>query len=183
MDIEHKKENKIKKPFRRPFTFEEDQILINNASDSRQNDWEKISSLLHDRTPRQCRERWNKFLSSNINNIKWTKDEDDLLLSLINIYGIKWAKIASTMKGKSRINVKNRYKQLISQNSKLHIQSQNELNSMHHQKNMYSSNILTNNPILTQKAMHFNTKTYDSLKDLFDSLKLETNQVKTTSKM
>ena len=49
----------------------------------------------------------------------WTDEEDQLLLSLINNFGNKWTKIASFFKGRSDINIRNRYKHLLSKDSNL----------------------------------------------------------------
>ena len=103
------------KKCKKRFSFDEDQILKNSVSEFGDNDWDKIALLLPGRSSRQCRDRWNKYLSGNTDFSKWTKEEDELLISLIHNYGNKWSKIATIIKGKNKISIKNRYKQLLSQ--------------------------------------------------------------------
>lgn len=117
MNIAHFQTDKIQKQPRKQFTFEEDKMLKKAVSDVGDNNWDKVASLLPNRTPRQCRDRWNKYLSPNIRGSMWTDEEDQLLLSLIQTYGNKWSKISTFIKGRSDISIKNRYKQLVSQNS------------------------------------------------------------------
>lgn len=142
---------KQKQP-RKQFTFEEDKMLKKAVSDIGDNDWEKVATLLPNRTPRQCRDRWNKYLSPNIRGSMWTDEEDQLLLSLIQKYGNKWSKIATFIKGRSDISIKNRYKQLVSQGSNIHHQvpliTSSNINTQNIQNNQ---NIFSNtaNPIIT----------------------------------
>lgn len=108
-----------KKQPKKQFSFEEDKMLKKAVSDIGENNWDKVSKLIPNRTPRQCRDRWNKYLSPNISGLMWTDEEDQLLLSLINNFGNKWTKIASFFKGRSDINIRNRYKHLLSKDSNL----------------------------------------------------------------
>lgn len=117
MNFQHIQSDIKQKQPRKQFTFEEDKMLKKAVSDVGDNDWEKVAMLLPNRTPRQCRDRWNKYLSPNIRGSMWTDEEDQLLLSLIQKYGNKWSKISTFIKGRSDINIKNRYKQLVSQGS------------------------------------------------------------------
>ena len=109
--------NKPPKPPRRQFTFEEDKILKEAVKEYGDSDWEKISSRLKNRTPRQCRDRWNKYLSPNVRDSMWTDEEDQILLNLIEKYGNKWSKISTFLNGRSDISIKNRYKQILAQNN------------------------------------------------------------------
>lgn len=108
-----------KKQPKKQFSFEEDKMLKKAVSDIGENNWDKVSNLIPNRTPRQCRDRWNKYLSPNISGLMWTDEEDQLLLSLINNFGNKWTKIASFFKGRNDINIRNRYKHLLSKDSNL----------------------------------------------------------------
>ncbi|OHS96275.1 hypothetical protein TRFO_37578 [Tritrichomonas foetus] len=110
-------QGKAAKPPRRQFTLEEDKILRQAIADFGENDWERISSLLPNRSARQCRDRWNKYLSPNVKDSMWTKEEDELLLSLLEKYGNKWSKIATFIEGRSDISIKNRYKQICNENT------------------------------------------------------------------
>lgn len=97
---------------RRQFTYDEDKTLKEGVSKYGENDWESIAALLPNRTARQCRDRWNKYLSPNIRDTIWTDEEDRLLLRMIDTIGTKWSKISACLPGRSDISIKNRFKQL-----------------------------------------------------------------------
>lgn len=190
---------KQKQP-RKQFTFEEDKMLKKAVSDIGENAWEKVASLLPNRTPRQCRDRWNKYLSPNIRGSMWTDEEDQLLLSMIQKYGNKWSKIATFIKGRSDISIKNRYKQLVSQGSHvlknstpIHSSNDESHNIQITQNLMQSSSntdtrtitekqnisteqpkqflkTITLDPIIAENASIYNTKAIEQLRELFDSL-------------
>lgn len=100
------------KPPRRQFTYEEDKALREAVAKYGEN-WEQIAADMKGRTVRQCRDRWNKYLSPEIKDTIWMDEEDDRLLALIEQHGTKWARLSQFFPGRSDINIKNRYKQLM----------------------------------------------------------------------
>lgn len=94
---------------RNKFSLEEDHNLVKLVQHFGPNNWKRISSLMKDRTPRQCRERYKKYLSGSFSNEPWTPEEDELLLQKYNELGPKWTVIANFFKSRSNINVRNRY--------------------------------------------------------------------------
>ena len=108
---------------RRRFKPEEDErlrlIITQMLMRNRNISWNVVSILMGEEfSPRQCKERWIKYLSPDVSVTEWTKDEDDLLLSLFDKYGTKWTKIAPFFKGRTDINVKNRWVTLTRRNEK-----------------------------------------------------------------
>jgi len=81
-------------------------------------DWYIVSSMLEGRTPRQCRERYTKYLSPNINTKPWSQEEDDQLLYQYSILGSKWRKISKVFNNRTDINIKNRCIKLLKQKEK-----------------------------------------------------------------
>lgn len=77
------------------------------------NSWTLIANYMENRTPRQCRERYNGYLQPRITNPPWTKEEDELLIKKYKEYGRKWMKISKHFEGRSNSNVKNRWKSLL----------------------------------------------------------------------
>ena len=71
--------------------------------------WTVISKILGNRTGKQIRDRYNNYLRANINNSKFTSQEDACLLELLAELGPKWAKIADRIPGRKENQVKNRY--------------------------------------------------------------------------
>lgn len=62
--------------------------------------WCQVSSLVPNRTPIQCRERWANVLNPNLNKGKWTSGEDTKLIEVCKQYEgnvIPWAKVAALL--------------------------------------------------------------------------------------
>ena len=98
---------------KRQFTHDEDKVLREAVAKHGQASWDKVAAELSGRTPRQCRDRWNKYLSPDLRNSMWTDEEDARLLDLIEKVGPKWSRLKSYFMGRSDINIKNRYKYLM----------------------------------------------------------------------
>lgn len=81
-------------------------------------DWNLISSLMKDRNPRQCRERWLKYLAPNVRFEPWSPEEDHQLERLVHDFGQKWVKISRFFRNRTDINVKNRWLVLQRQKAK-----------------------------------------------------------------
>lgn len=106
-ELPAKKEKKI--PQRKLFSPEEDAFLKFLVMQYGTKDFKKIASFIPGRTPRQVRERYKNYLSPEINNGPWSRDEDALLKAKYEELGPKWSKIAEFFPHRSDINVKNRW--------------------------------------------------------------------------
>lgn len=106
-------ENKTKNRTRRPFSKKEDETLLELVGvygTFDHNCWYAISYHMKDRSPRQCRERYQLFLSNGMKKkIKWTKDEDRLLLSKYETLGPRWKMMESFFDGRNSYSIKNRF--------------------------------------------------------------------------
>lgn len=91
------------------FSHADDEHLKMIISEIGTSDWNKIASLMKNRNARQCKDRWTYYLSPALNNRKFTKEEDNLILELIKKYGKKWAQITSFFEGRTEISIKNRW--------------------------------------------------------------------------
>lgn len=100
--FEHKSNKK------RLFTKEEDNIILDYVNTKGQN-WKVISSLLNNRSEKQCRERYRTYLNPSLRNDPWTTEEDQKLISLYKQYGPKWVVIAKHFHGRSDNMIKNRF--------------------------------------------------------------------------
>jgi hypothetical protein len=69
-------------------------------------DWEAIARNFTGRNPRQCRERWKHYLSSDQSRSDWTPQETMLLIEHYRMLGPKWTQIASFFPGRTDIQVK-----------------------------------------------------------------------------
>ena len=91
------------------FTPEEDEKLKNLVKTYGTNDWKTISSLIPNRSQRQCRERWKNYLSPDVSNAPWTSEEDQLLEEKYKELGSQWSRISKFFNARTDIHVKNRW--------------------------------------------------------------------------
>ena len=107
------------------FSLEEDfrlRVLVMQYGDE---NWNFISSLMKDRNPRQCRERWTKYLSPLNRYEPFTQEEDKFLLLLVQQYGKKWVKISKYFQNRTDVSIKNRWLVLQRQKHRQDILSKN----------------------------------------------------------
>ena len=131
--------NRISNPPRSKFRHHkwdnfEDLILISLVAKQKcqenQINWVDISRQMHNRSVRQCKERWGKYLSPSVNNGPWSKEEDELLLKKYHEMGSQWTLIATFFNGRSDTNVKNRWLQIEREWKKKNIQHKKENNDL-----------------------------------------------------
>jgi hypothetical protein len=96
-------------PLRRKFTADEDMRLKALVGRYGRNLWDEIAKLMEDRTPRQCRDRYNNYLLESISVMPWTPEEDAIIAERFRIVGPKWADIAKFLRGRNGNHVKNRW--------------------------------------------------------------------------
>ena len=109
------------KAYSRPhfkFSPDEDSQLRLLVQELGCDNWAAIASKMPGRNSRQCRERWNNYLSPKINNNEWTAEEDEILLEKYEEYGPRWVIIAKYLNRRTDQMVKNRYCILIRRKSK-----------------------------------------------------------------
>ncbi|XP_014833078.1 PREDICTED: myb-related protein B [Poecilia mexicana] len=64
-------------------------------------DWKHIASCIPSHTEQQCQHRWFKVLDPELVKGPWTKEEDEKVIELVNLYGNKqWAMVAKHLKGR-----------------------------------------------------------------------------------
>jgi hypothetical protein len=94
---------------RHHFLEHEDELLRELVEDFGDDDWATIAEELPGRSPRQCKERWNHYLSPQLVQTKWLEGEDELLLGLVEKHGKKWKLLERYFTGRTDTNIKNRY--------------------------------------------------------------------------
>lgn len=83
------------------WTQEEDDNLKALIQNLGPNDWKNIAGFLPNRTEHQCQHRWLKVLDPDLVKGPWTKEEDEKVIELVNMYGNKqWAMVAKHLKGR-----------------------------------------------------------------------------------
>ena len=106
-------------PPRTKFTQNEDRMLVKLVNEMENVNWKSIASKMNGRTPRQCRERYNNYLSPSLRLDPWNPDEDALLIRKYNEYGPQWAFLSRFFNNRGPVNLKNHYAKLSYQSNKL----------------------------------------------------------------
>ncbi|XP_034023390.1 v-myb avian myeloblastosis viral oncogene homolog-like 2b isoform X2 [Thalassophryne amazonica] len=80
---------------------EEDDKLKALVREVGPHDWKYIASHISNHTEHQCQHRWFKVLDPELVKGPWTKEEDEKVIELVNLYGNKqWALVAKHLKGR-----------------------------------------------------------------------------------
>lgn len=103
---------------RRKFTPEEDEALRNLVAHHGTGDWCVIARGLHERSQRQCRDRWKHYLAPEISQGNWTEAEERMLVSKVEEMGQRWSTIAQMFPGRTDIRVKNQYISIVNRRGK-----------------------------------------------------------------
>jgi hypothetical protein len=96
------------------FSAEEDQAIAGFVLDHGLHAWPKITAVLPNRSPKQCRERWFMNLDPGVTKDAWTFEEDNQIFLLYRQFGPKWALIAQGVPSRTDNAVKNRWNASIS---------------------------------------------------------------------
>ena len=102
-----------------PFTPEEDQKIRELVAEKGTRSWPEITEQLPGRTTRQCRERWNLYLSPEVCNDPWAPEDEAKLVQMYQILGAKWTLLARAFPNRTANNVKNKLKQCIRRAQKI----------------------------------------------------------------
>jgi hypothetical protein len=98
--------------FKTKFTPDEDAKLQQVVEEFGHHDWALVSFLHGTRNPRQCRERYQNYLSPTLRADPWTSEEDALLVEKCAQYGTKWNKISEFFTNRSDNSLRNRWQML-----------------------------------------------------------------------
>ncbi|KAL6330927.1 hypothetical protein AAG906_009355 [Vitis piasezkii] len=83
------------------WTAEEDDLLCRAVQRFKGKNWKKIAECFKDRTDVQCLHRWQKVLNPELIKGPWSKEEDEIIIELVNKYGPKkWSTIAQALPGR-----------------------------------------------------------------------------------
>lgn len=90
------------------FTKSEDSKLIKFIEVYGKN-WNLISNLLGNRTPKQVKNRYENNLNPLIKKEHYTKEDDKLIMELFDIFENKWSKYQNYFPTRSLKSIKNRF--------------------------------------------------------------------------
>jgi len=98
----------IKVRNKKKWTKEEDWKLIQLAEKNKEKHWKEISKHFLNKNPLQCFSRYKRIKPGIIKGT-WSKEEDDKILSLVNLYGKSWSKLAKIMKTRNGKQIRDRF--------------------------------------------------------------------------
>jgi hypothetical protein len=95
------------------WTKEEDAILLKIVQGMQMPmKWSVVAQNLHDRTGKQCRERYVNHLNPRLKVTDWNPVEDSTIFHLYNTIGSHWAKMSKVIPGRTDNGIKNRFHNL-----------------------------------------------------------------------
>lgn len=97
---------------------EEDEKLKKLVEEFGVNDWRHLAKKMEGRNSRQCRERYQYYLNPSLIQGQWTREEDELIISLRNNLGPQWMKISKYFEHRTDAMIKNRFHFLIRKENK-----------------------------------------------------------------
>ena len=95
---------------RMPWSEEEDKLITMLVNKYGTGNWTLISNKMgHNRSGKQCRERWYNQLNPNVKKNNWTEEEESILFTKHMQLGNKWSDIASFLPGRTLTDIKNHF--------------------------------------------------------------------------
>lgn len=92
----------------------EDEVLKVAVAKYGLNSWSRVASLLHRKSAKQCKARWNEWLDPSIKKIEWSREEEEKLLHLAKVFPSQWKTVASHI-GRTADQCSQRYEYLLEQ--------------------------------------------------------------------
>ncbi|NXF92586.1 SNPC4 protein, partial [Eubucco bourcierii] len=102
-----------------PWTAEEDAMLLAAVKKYGERDWYKIRTEVPGRSDAQCRDRYLKALHYDVKKGKWTLEEEEKLIELVQKHGLgHWSKIASELPHRTGSQCLSKWKLMIGSKKK-----------------------------------------------------------------
>ncbi|NXK62412.1 SNPC4 protein, partial [Sylvietta virens] len=97
-----------------PWSAEEDDMLMAAVNKYRGKDWYKIRTEVPGRSDSQCRDRYLKALHWDVKKGKWSSEEEERLIELVQKHGLgHWTKIASDLPHRTGSQCQSKWKLMI----------------------------------------------------------------------
>lgn len=106
----------------------EDEVLKVAVAKYGLNQWSRVASLLHRKSAKQCKARWNEWLDPSIKKIEWSREEEEKLLHLAKVFPTQWRTISRHI-GRTATQCLERYEYILDQALKKEQGNQDALES------------------------------------------------------
>lgn len=96
------------------WTSSEDERLLAGVHRYGLDNWSSVAHFVgNERTRSQCSQRWFRGIDPRLSKNLWTREEDNMLISLVSFYGDRaWTKISSKLGNRSDVQCRYHYKQI-----------------------------------------------------------------------
>ncbi|KAJ1980928.1 hypothetical protein H4R35_000923 [Dimargaris xerosporica] len=95
---------------KRRWTAEEDAMLRQAVQIYGEKNWQQIAHILDNRTGQQCLHRWTKSVNPIIRRGRWDPEEDEALLTAVDIYGEgNWRQVQHYVLSRTDVQCRERY--------------------------------------------------------------------------
>ncbi|KAL4590722.1 hypothetical protein LXL04_003663 [Taraxacum kok-saghyz] len=122
------------------WSAEEDEILCKAVQQFNGKNWKKIAECFKDRTDVQCLHRWQKVLNPELVKGPWSKEEDEVIVRLVDQYGAKkWSTIAQHLPGRIGKQCRERWHNHLNPNINKEAWSQEEEIALIHAHQVYGN--------------------------------------------
>ena len=148
------------------FTPDEDQKLRELVDPSGRNDWSEIAKHFTNRNARQVKERWEYYLTPDVNNGPWTPEEDQILIAKFQEFGSKWTAISKFLPTRTNTCCKNRYLAMMRTTKEKKKKSSSSKRKVEDNSVKPSTNCL--NEFIQSEPKQTASKSFDDAFDLFD---------------
>ncbi|KAI1315641.1 dolichyl-P-Man:Man(5)GlcNAc(2)-PP-dolichol alpha-1,3-mannosyltransferase [Mortierella claussenii] len=113
------------------WTKSEELLLVEAVRVLGDQNWQQVSYCFENRTPAQCMHHWTKCINPAIRRGRWMEEEDGALRAALKVYGEgRWTKIQQHILGRTDVQCRERYMNVLSPNVKTGSWSIEEINKL-----------------------------------------------------
>jgi len=94
---------------------EEDEIFLEILSTKKRNKWKLLLNILTNKSYNECNARY-RFLKNQYTKGRWTKQEDEKIISLVNCFGKNWKLISKVIKNRLNKQIRSRFTEHLDEN-------------------------------------------------------------------